>query len=290
MLVRAFAPFFKAFMIIVLLGGGILGNLLYAKEPTNYFFGFGMGADLSQIDSTLPEAAKNGLGLNWTDWTPHYGTSVKEWGFNWEFLVGYKHFLTDIVGFRYYLDVGAQHYKNATFTDNKLQMGVVEYSANTDLLLNFYNGQLFTFGIFGGFGVGGAYFDSPAVKRLSAILDNLEAQNITIQDKKIYRNRLNVTVSLGTRFNLFQKIPQKSKSVCERRKDGKRVCRAPALHLEHSIEFLVKFPLLTYQINKGDAIIIRTGTGNNNTYRRILYPSIEVKNPYKINLRYIIAF
>lgn len=101
-----FAPF--KISLIMLLGG--VGTQLSAKEPTNWLFGFGIGAGKSQIDEKYTESARNGVGglLNGdkTTFVNRYDSSAASWGVTYEFLVGYKHFLNDFVGFRYYGNIG----------------------------------------------------------------------------------------------------------------------------------------------------------------------------------------
>lgn len=286
-------------LLIFAIGGGLLGNALFAKEPTNWIFGVGIGAGQSQIDEIYPDSAKNKIGVQWQSWTLVNDSSVKDWGVTWEFLAGYKHWLNDWVGFRYYANVGAQHYKNDIFTSGKVKAGIISYTANADLLLNFYNSEFFTFGILGGFGVGGAYFDSPAIdnyrKRWSE-----ESPSFANERYKgiaqVRRHHLSASLSVGTRFNFFQKIRHISERSCSEAVNGRRTCRVPISYLEHSIEFNAKFPMLTYYPTDPGDVVGAYCTGVANTGIEGLYkclykrPGYEVKNPYKLTLRYIFAF
>ena len=302
----------KAILAIALLTlGGGESLTLNAKEPANWLFGFGIGAGTSRIDEKYPESAKNGFGLN--ELPPPYNqlanrarsvdSSTQGWGVNWELLVGYKHFLNDWVGFRYYANVGAQHYKHDIFTAGKVQAGVIEYTANADLLLNFYDSPNFSFGILGGFGVGGAYFDSPALKTYEEqwSYGNAPFTNATIHADlgKIQKNHLSANLSVGMRFNIFQKIREVGKRVCSQGGDVRRTCKVPISYLEHSIEFNAKFPMITYRAtDSGDIVTYYINypaqppnvPGGDYRLGYANRPGYEVKNPYKLTLRYIFAF
>ena len=304
-----FAKAILAFILLFLGGGGSL-NFLNAKEPANWLFGVGIGAGSSRIDEKYPESAKSGFGLN--ELPPPYNqlanrplsvdSTTQGWGVTYEFLVGYKHFLNDYVGFRYYANVGAQHYKHDIFTAGKVKAGVVEYTANADLLINFYNNESFSFGILGGFGVGGAYFDSPALKTYQRqwSYGNAPFTNATIHADlgKIQKHHLSANLSVGMRFNMFQKIREVGKRVCSQGGDGRRTCKVPISYLEHSIEFNAKFPMITYRAtDSGDIVTYYTTYTNTQTGQPIVMrlnyanrPGYEVKNPYKLTLRYIFAF
>ena len=295
-----FATLAKALLILTL-GGGALS----AKEPTNWIFGVGIGGGLSQLDRIYANSANSLVGA--TGFTNNsgylYSSHIKDWGVVWEILAGYKHWLNNWVGFRYYANVSGQHYKDDIFTTGKTKAGVIEYTANADLLLNFYNGESFTFGIFGGFGVGGAYFDSPA---FNTYKQQWSSENPALSDPRfdgigeVYKHHLSATLSTGIRFNIFQKIRKVSARTCDTGADGRRTCRVPISHLEHSIEFNSKFSLMTYRatdsadIFGGYCTAGTTGVGGNIAGQfKCLYrvkPGYEVKNPYKFTLRYIVAF
>ena len=288
-------------------GGGILGNPLFAKEPTNWLFGVGFGFGQSTLGRIYANSANSLLGTTgFNRNAPRlYSSTIKDLGFAWEFLAGYKHFLNDFVGFRYYANVSGQQYKDDIFTAGKTQAGVYEYTANADLLINFYNSDFFTFGAFGGFGVGGAYFDSPAFKTYQSEWNSIESQYMSDLSRanvgKIYKHHLSATLSAGLRFSMFQKIRDIGKRVCSRRVGGRQTCRVPVTRLEHSIELNTKFSLMTYRATDS-ADIFGGYCGNNATWNGntniggqylCLYrdkPGYEVKNPYKLTLRYIFAF
>lgn len=292
---RFFATLPKA-LLIMLLGGGFLGAELSAKEPTNWLFGFGIGAGLSTIDQKYSDSAY----INFAGWNMgpiQIGTNAKDWGVAWEFLVGYKHFLNDYVGFRYYANVGAQHYKDEIFTAGKVKAGIIEYTANADILLNFYNSELFTLGILGGFGIGGAYFDSPALETYKRMWGPNEKNPTWFADRdsysgmaKIKKHHLSASLSVGVRANIFQKIRNVEQRVCNNGADGRRTCRVPISYFEHSIEFNAKFNMLTYYPTKYGELIGVKAQGTTNYTNSIARPGYEVKNPYKFTLRYIFAF
>ena len=308
-----FSPLARGGAFATFLAMAFLCTSLSAKEPTNWIFGFGIGAGLSQLEQKWGESSRNGLNastnngnnnITWNTFRVMTDTNFKDWGVAWEFLAGYKHWLNDWVGFRYYANIGAQHYKvefpsgtNDSFiSSGNTKMGALEYTANADILLNFYNSELFTFGILGGFGIGGAYFDSPA-------LDNYEKYWGAAKDStsftepeyagvgKIKKHHLSASLSVGTRFNFFQKIRNVSARTCDTGADGRRTCKVPISYLEHSIELNAKFNMLTYYPTKyGELMGVRKDNGNGAYTDSRSRPGYEVKNPYKFTLRYIIAF
>ena len=305
--IKTLQIFIKALLIFALGGGGAKVS---AVEPTNWIFGVGFGAGQSQLSQIYADSANalitgnNGL-INGFSATAGrlYGSTIKDWGFVWEFLVGYKHWLNDWVGFRYYANVSGQHYKDDIFTTGKTQAGVIEYTANADLLLNFYNSEFFTFGIFGGFGVGGAYFDSPAFDTYKA---QWSSENSALSNARfsglgeIHKHHLSATLSAGVRFNIFQKIRNIGQRTCAQGADGRRTCKVPISYFEHSIEINSKFSLMTYKATD-ESDIFGGYCGANSTWNnasiagqfKCLWrnkPGYEVKNPYKFTLRYIFAF
>ena len=237
----------------------------------------------------------NGVG---TTFVNRYDSSAVSWGVTYEFLVGYKHFLNDFVGLRYYGNVGVQHYKDEIFTSGKVSVGVVDYTLNADMLINFYNSESFTFGILAGFGVGEAYFDSPAIdaykKRWGPSAQNPDHFAQPEYDDnmhKVKKNHLSASVSVGARFNIFQKIRNVGARVCSDRADGRRTCKVPISYLEHSIEFNAKFPLTTYYPTKpADMLGVRNALQGNIYNGSFARDGYEITNPYKFTLRYIIAF
>lgn len=277
------------------LGGG---TLVSAKEPTNWMFGFGIGGGKSTIERKYSDSASmNFIQTYWVPLSRSTSNTVTDWGVAWELLAGYKHWLNDWVGFRYYANVGAQHYKDDIFTAGKVKAGVVEYTANADILLNFYNRERFTFGILGGFGIGGAYFDSPALKTYERQWGPSSSNPTNFADRASYGNmgeikkhHLSAHLSIGVRFNIFHKIRKVSARTCNAREDGRRVCKVPISYLEHSIELNAKFNMLTYYPTKyGELVGVKQA--NIEQYAgSVPRPGYEIKNPHKITLRYIIAF
>ena len=293
---------FATILLIIAMGGGALR--ISAKESANWIFGIGVGYGATQIDIKYPESSRNQLGIpigggqnTWISYNPGINTTSKSWGLSYEILVGYKHFVNEYIGFRYYANVGAQNYKDAHFSNNKNTIGVIEYTANADLLINFYDSPDFSFGILGGFGVGGATFDSAMLKQYEsdwgAATDstqfNGEAMYAGIGET--YKHHFSASVSVGVRFNFFQQIRGSGQVVCSAGGDGRRSCKKPIANLEHSIEANAKFPILTYYATKaGDTIATRVPNQNNWLRGISNRPGYEIKNPYKFTLRYIIAF
>lgn len=276
---------------------------LSAKESANWIFGIGLGYGATQIDIKYPESTRNQLGIpigggqhTWVSYNPGVNISAKSWGLNYEILVGYKHFVNEYIGFRYYANVGAQNYKDENFSNNKNIIGVIEYTANADLLINFYDDTDCSFGILGGFGVGGATFDSPTLKRYEsdwgAATDSTQyTEAIYSGIGTTYRHHFSASASVGVRINFFQQIRTTGQMVCSAGGDGRRSCKKPTASLEHSIEANAKFPILTYYATKaGDTIATKIPNQLNLLRGVSNRPGYEIKNPYKFTLRYIIAF
>ena len=289
------------FAMILLIA--MCGSALSAKESANWILGVGVGYGATQIDIKYPESTRNQLGIaigggqnTWISYNPGINASAKSWGINYEILVGYKHFLNEYIGFRYYANVGAQNYKDANFSNDKNTIGVIEYTANADLLINFYDSPDFSFGILGGFGVGGATFDSSALKSYErdwgAATDSTQFNEAMYSGiGTIYKHHFSASVSVGVRFNFFQQIRAAGQVICSAGSDGRRSCKKPIANLEHSIEANAKFPILTYYATKaGDTIATRMPNQNNWLRGISNRPGYEIKNPYKFTLRYIIAF
>lgn len=280
-----------------------------AKEPTNWLFGVGMGAGYSKIDTQYPKAASDKMGISWYNWNDNYSSSAKDFGFNWEVMVGYKHFLNDWIGFRYFANVGAQHYKDEIFTAGNVKAGVIEYTANIDMLINFWTEELWSIGMFAGVGVGGAYFDSPAFDRYTEQwfekTPNMGSVTITNPSNppsyegegQIYKHHVNASVNVGLRGSYFQKVRNLNQRVCNNREDGRRTCRVPVSYYEHSFEFNARFPLMKYKVTDSGDIVgaYSNGVGNHqgsagkyiSIYKR---PGYVVSNPFKFTVRYIFAF
>ncbi len=291
-----FSPLARGGAFATLLAVVIFNTSLSAKEPTNWIFGFGIGAGKSTIEQKYSDSTNVNWGNIFQMGAYRVGTNAQDWGVTWEFLAGYKHWLNNWVGFRYYANVGAQHYKDEIFTAGKVKAGIIEYTANADILLNFYNSELFTFGILGGFGIGGASFDSPALDTYERMYGPSAESPTWFADRESYRNmgktkkhHLSANLSVGTRFNFFQKIRNVAARTCNMGEDGRRTCKVPISYLEHSIELNAKFNMLTYYPTKyGELVGVKETNGNySGTTAR---PGYEVKNPYKFTLRYIIAF
>ena len=290
----------KLFVILLLLGGG---GILSAKESANWIIGVGFGYGATNIAIKYPESTRNQLGFaigggqnTWTSYNPGINQSAKSWGFAYEVIVGYKHFINDYIGLRYYANVSAQNYKDAHFSSNKNSVGVIEYTANADLLINFYESVNFSFGIFGGFGVGGATFDSPVLDSYKSDWGgNRDSTQFTEAMYsgigEVYKHHFSASASVGVRINIPQQLRNAGQLVCSAGSDGRRSCKKPVALLEHSLEAVAKFPILTYYATKpGDTVATRT-PNQNNWLRSVQHrPGYEIKNPYKFTLRYIIAF
>lgn len=270
-------------------------------EPTNWMFGVGVGSGVSQIDRNYSESASNKIGMTWINWEDIYSSTVKDWGVNWEILLGYKHWINEWIGFRYYATVGAQHYKDEVFTAGKVEAGVIEYIGNADLLINFWTAEAWSIGMFAGLGVGGAYFNSKALDTYESLWVN-KTPNTAVGDPvyagegKIYKHHVSASVNLGLRGSFFQKVRNVEARKCDTEGDRRR-CRVPVNYYEHSFEFAMKFPLVKYKVTSAPdmlggysgGVAGYPGTAGKyiSAYKR---PGYVVSNPFKFTIRYVFAF
>ena len=260
---------------------------LSAKEPTNIMIGFGIGAGKSAIDINYAHASRFPLeGVDPNNprqplWGANSNSSISSWALAWEFLVGYKHFINDWVGFRYYANVGIQHYTAKSLGDKSQKIGFVDYTLNADLLIDFWESEFFAIGMFGGLGFGGTSFDKKAIVRYMAIYDRDSGRPIGLAN--VNKHFVNVNASVGARMTIFQKIRRPSARVCDEFVNGKRVCRVPIYYIGHGIEFSAKFPLMDYRATPlPDIIQVNGGYASR--------PEYVVKNPYRLTIRYVVDF
>ena len=189
----------------------IATSALHSAEPSSWYVGVGGGYGLTQISKTYSSSSKTGgLNVNWVQgtWRNQSDVYYKSWDFAFEALIGYKHFLNDYLGLRYYANIGTQLYKDATFTSGKVAIGVIDYTANADLLLNFYTNPRVSVGIFGGFGVGGAYFDSPEIKRYERYWGGAKDSTQYTQSEfvgigEVSRNHFSASINAGGASEFF---------------------------------------------------------------------------------------
>lgn len=115
---------------------------VYAKEDSGFFIGADIGGNAASSTSV-----SNGInGVITTSSSGSFGISGK---------VGYKYFLNDNFGIRGYAMIGYAESASIPTTTNDLSQ--ILYTLNVDVLYNFYNGDILSVGIFGGFGSGGIY-------------------------------------------------------------------------------------------------------------------------------------
>lgn len=261
---------------------------LNAKEPTNIMIGIGVGAGQSKINIRHSQVVKDpiysvGNNGNTTDlrWNPQNDMSLASWALAWEFLVGYKHFINDFVGFRYYANVGIQHYKPSLFESKTQPIGFIDYTLNADLLVNFWESEFVSLGMLGGIGFGGTSFDKNAINQYMAVYDRKLGRPIGIAN--ISKHFFNVNASVGLRLTFFQKVRRTSARVCDKYVKGKRVCRVPIFYIGHGIEFNAKFQFMDYMATPLPDILQINGAW-------VSRPEYTVSNPYRITIRYVIDF
>ena len=270
-----------------------------AKEPTNWMFGAGVGTGYAKVDKKYTDAAGSQLGLSWAKWEPYYSSSINGWGVAWEVLAGYKHWVNDYVGFRYYVNIGAQHYKETIYSAGDSNGTALDYTGNVDVLFNFYNSDSFTTGMFVGIGVGGTSFFSKALDTYESLFKEKVYQWTDPSyagEGNTYRHHLNATINLGLRFNMFQKVRDIKNRTCEDNGSDRKVCKVPISKYEHSIELVGRFPLIPYKVTDSADTLGTYSTGQvfPGTYGKYVTighrPGYTVTNPYKFTVRYIFAF
>lgn len=262
-----------------------------AKEPAGIIIGAGVGEGRSEMSIEHAHIAKYPLvNLNNTPmWDSSYyvDSSAGSWALAWEFLIGYKHFINDLIGFRYYANVSVQHYKPVTYQSKKQPIGYVDYTLNADILFDFYDSESFAFGILGGVGLGGMSLDRKAVNEYESIY-NANQGIIPIGASDITKHFLNVNFSVGVRMIFFQKIAIKGGiRSCDSFSEGRRSCTMPSAYIGHGFEVVAKFPTLTYNATTPDFVISTAGNNISNFRSR---PGYKIKNPYRFTFRYVVEF
>lgn len=276
--------------ISLLLGIALLfTHPLCAKEPELVIIGAGVGTGQTRIDIEHSQVMRHPIhGGEQTQlrdkpmWDARYNTSSASWALAWEFLLGYKHFVNDWAGFRYYANVGVQHYKPTG--SNKERFGLIDYSLNADLLIDFYESEKWAFGVFGGVGFGGSSFHSDAI---NYYLDTYNAnEQIPIGASDIKRHFFNINASAGVRVVIFQRTAIRGgvRTCDSYATDKKRTCTSPVRFVGHAFEAVAKFPVLEYNATDFD---VMTSTDNKAFVSR---PGYKIKNPYRFVFRYVVEF
>ena len=272
---------------------------LVAKEPESVIVGAGVGEGYTKMDILHSQFARypmdgngvinNGTPVGQKVMTPRTNIGSDSWALAWEFLVGYKHFINDYIGFRYYANVGVQHYKPTEILrqgNKKEQIGLIDYTLNADLLFDFYASDSFAFGVFGGVGFGGASFDKNALNQYKATYNATEG--IPIGASAISQHFFNASASAGVRVVIFQSIGL-SRGVrnCDTYSQGRRTCSTPSKFIGHNFEAVATFHLLEYNATKYDIMANVNAVAGQ---RYVSRPGYRIKNPYRFTFRYIIEF
>lgn len=278
---RIFAPLGIALIFI---------TPLCAKEPPAVIIGAGVGEGQTLIEFEHPLIAK--IPLVKEDNTPYWTAltdpaPLKSWALSWEFVLGYKHFINDFLGLRYYANIGIQHYKPSD--SKQIPIAIIDYTANADLLIDFYDSDSVAFGIFGGVGFGGTSFDKKAINQYMDIYNDANIYNgsssVPIGASDIKRHFMNVNFSAGVRLVIFQKVSMSGGAKhCDRYDKGKRVCVSATSFIGHGFEAVAKFPVMTYTATTPDYLM---STDYQNFRSR---PEYRIKNPYRFTFRYVVEF
>ena len=283
----------KTFKKLILLSAisAMMSLQLSAKEPTNILFGVGIGAGRSDmaiehsqvIQDPIQVADKDKTELRWKALK---NQELSSWAVAWEFMLGYKHFINDFVGFRYYGNVGIQHYKPISLNQKSEKIGIIDYTLNADLLIDFWESEFFAVGVLGGMGFGGTSFEKNAITQYLVAYNAQSTRPIGLAN--VQKHYFNVNANVGFRVAFFQKVRRVKDRVCEDSyKNGKRICRVPVYYIGHNIEFNAKFPLLDYQATPYADIIVLSNETQNNIASR---PGYKVTNPYRLTVRYVVDF
>ena len=267
---------------------------LVAKEPENVIIGAGVGVGVSNLSIEHAQIMRHpilggdlmGALKDQPLWAAKSNSNDSSWAVAWEFLVGYKHFINDIIGLRYYANIGIQHYQSIDENRKRTQpVGIIDYTLNTDMLLDFYESEKWAFGIFGGVGFGGTSFVKNSINYYLDIYNTNEGIPIGASD--ITKHFFNINASVGVRFVVFQKTNIAGARICNSFSQGRRSCSAPAKYMGHNFEILAKFPVLEY--NATDYDVMATTTGGANTFF-VSRPGYKIKNPYRFTIRYVVEF
>lgn len=160
---------------------------LSAKEPTNILFGVGIGAGQSAMEIEHSQVIQDPIQVADKDktqlrWQAQKNQSLSSWALAWEFMLGYKHFINDYVGFRYYGNLGIQHYKPVSLNEKANKIGIIDYTLNADLLIDFWESELFAVGVLGGIGFGGTSFEKKAIAQYMAVYDAQSSRPIGLAE------------------------------------------------------------------------------------------------------------
>ncbi len=271
----------------------LLSSSLFAKEPENIIIGAGVGAGQINLSVEHAQIMRHPIlggpmtaTPNQPLWAARYDSNESSWATAWEFLVGYKHFINDFVGLRYYANVGIQHYKSVDNNGKKTQpIGLIDYTLNADLLLDFYESEKVAFGIFGGVGFGGTSFVANSVNYYLDMYNTNEGIPIGASD--ITKHFVNINASVGVRIVFFQKRSIAGGiRMCDSFSQDRRSCSTPSSYMGHSIELSAKFPVVEY--NATDSDVMASTTGANAFF--VSRPGYKIKNPYRFTIRYIVEF
>lgn len=252
-----------------------------AVENDGGFVGIEFGAGLNKAEyeySNLAHSTSN----------PPKNNTISQWGYNYGFVLGYKHFKNKWLGFRYYGIFKVLH-NNMKINVGK-DIATMNYGVNADLLVNLWTSSSWQFGIFGGIFVGGVTYDSKYLKDYEDTLKSLGGN--------VQKTFVSSAVNAGIRFNIVQKIRQESKKTCEPHPVKKpevkgsqtinyRLCKVPVIEFGHALEVIVNVPLsksIIANMNeaKGGEII--------GGIQIISAPQLAFSNPYNISIRYAFSW
>lgn len=252
-----------------------------AVENDGGFIGIEFGAGLNKAEYEYSKFSQ-------TMQNPPKNNSVSQWGYNYGFTLGYKHFKNEWLGFRYYGIFRALH------NDLRVSVGrniaTMSYGVNADLLVNLYSSEAWQFGLFGGIFVGGVTYHSKYLQEYESVL--------TILGGKVKKTFVSSAINAGIRFNIVQRVRQESKKTCEPHPTKKaevrggstinyRLCKVPVIEFGHAIELIAFVPLsksILTTINEANGGAVTGGV------RVISAPQFTFSNPYNFGIRYAFSW
>ena len=277
----------KLFILVLLLSSMVYGAVIdygsprikkrvVAKQKTSrvndgyWYVGIDLGGILKSTTRTVVNNETNAT-IEEEKRRRNSDTTTSGNGLSYGGVIGYTHnVLTPYVGLRYYINLLANHGSTDSKIDKK--PSYFDYTANVDLLINFYTSPSFTIGVFGGIGGGGRYFFFK------------EISYGTIEDNP---NKFTSQVNSGVRVVFGNRI-------------------------KHSLEFIFNYDWNTYnftanrmsrmyailngqrydlywQLDNNYTLATNPGPNGIEAWRNIT-EKYTIKHPYKLMFRYSVMF
>ena len=195
------------YMVIVAL---LFNASVALAEESGVFWGLGIG--YGNVKSSA-----NRYGVYEYKKQVVYDTTIKHNsnGVSYGVVAGYKQFITESVGFRYYANVDLTHANAISIagTPNSLPDGqfhqfqtkLINYGVNIDFLGNFVSTNSFDFGMFLGFGIGANTINGKYADSLQQHKDEYIQQtggSLNLISDKVKTTSLDIALNVGLRANI----------------------------------------------------------------------------------------